>query len=527
MGVPSRPLIGIVPNFSEGRRADVIEAIVDALQVPGVALLSRQADPDHNRLDCTLVGPPDAVRASALAGARVAVALIDMTEHRGSHPRMGAFDVLPFMPVRGVSMDACVELARDVGRELAETLGLPVYLYDRAALLEERRSLAEVRRGEYEGLREAVARGERLPDLGRHELGPAGAVAVGARKPLVAFNVYLDGTEEAAKEIARAVRESSGGLPNVRAIGFAVPERGGVTVSMNLVDHEATPVHVAFEAVRREAEGRGMEVVSSEIVGLIPEAALDAAAIDALRLEGFDPGEQVLERLLETAERGADVIRPGPAGTGRATADRSVADWLGALASAQPTPGGGSASAMAGAMAASLLAMVGRLTVDKPEFEAFDARMRALTDEADDARGALLSLADRDAEAFDAVMVALRMPKTSEDEKVARSEALQGAFVGAAEVPLEVVRRAARLLALAVEAARDGNPNAVSDAAVAGQLARAAVEGAAANVEINLASVRDGDVVDRMRTELTGLRTTAADALATVVASAAERLGAA
>lgn len=530
MGVPSRPLIGIVPNFSEGRRADVIEAIVDALQVPGVALLSRQADPDHNRLDCTLVGSPDAVRASALAGARVAVDLIDMTEHRGSHPRMGAFDVLPFMPVRDVSMDACVELARDVGRELAETLGLPVYLYDRAALFEARRSLAEVRRGEYEGLREAVARGERLPDLGPQELGPAGAVAVGARKPLVAFNVYLEGTEEDAKEIARAVRESSGGLPNVRAIGFAVPERGGVTVSMNLVDHEATPVHVALEAVRREAEGRGMGVVSSEIVGLVPQAALDAAAIDGLRLEGFDPGEQVLERLLETVEPGADLIGrgpPGSTGTGRATADRAVAEWLEALASVEPTPGGGSASAMAGAMAASLLAMVGRLTVDKPEFEAVDARMRALTDEADDARAALLSLADRDAEAFDAVMVALRLPKTSEDEKAARSEALQGAFVGAAEVPLEVVRRATRLVAHAVEAARDGNPNAVSDAAVAGHLARAAVEGAAANVEINLASVRDGDVVERMRTELTGLRTTAADALVVVVASVAERLGAA
>lgn len=182
---------------------------------------------------------------------------------------------------------------------------------------------------------------------------------------------------------------------------------------------------------------------------------------------------------------------------------------------------------MAGAMAASLLAMVGRLTVGKPEFEAVDARMRALTDEADDARATLLSLADRDAEAFDAVMVALRMPKTSEDEKAARSEALQGAFVGAAEVPLEVVRRATRLVALAVEAARDGNPNAVSDAAVSGHLAGAAVEGAAANVEINLASVRDADAVERMRTELTALRTTAADALVAVVASVAERLGAA
>jgi glutamate formiminotransferase len=294
-------MLGVVPNFSEGRRADVIEDIVSALQVPGARLVYRQADPDHNRLDTTVLGDADAVRRSAMAGAATAIELIDMDEHRGSHPRMGAVDVIPFMPVRGVSMDDVVELARVFGKELADTLDVPVYLYDRSALSPDRASLADVRRGEFEGLREAVARGERLPDFGPHAIGSAGAVAVGARKPLIAFNVYLDGTDEAAaKDVARAVRESSGGLPAVRAIGFAVPERGGVvTVSMNLVDHEVTGLRNAFDAVEREAARHGMRVASSEVVGLAPASAIDEEDVSYLRLEDFDANAQVLERLVD------------------------------------------------------------------------------------------------------------------------------------------------------------------------------------------------------------------------------------
>ncbi len=293
------PVAGVVPNFSEGRRRDVIDAIVDALRVPGARVVFAEADPDHHRLDTTVLGQPDAVRRSALAGAAEAVERIDMFEHRGGHPRMGAADVIPFMPVRDVTMDECVALARDLGRELAARLDLPVYLYGEAALVPERRSLADVRRGEFEGLREAVAAGDRLPDFGPHEIGRAGATAVGARKPLVAFNTYLSGTDEAAaKEIARAVRESSGGLPAVRAIGFAVPERGCVTVSMNLIDVEATGIRAAFDAVAYEARARGMEVVDSEIVGLAPEAALPPGTAEHVRLSGFEADEQILERLV-------------------------------------------------------------------------------------------------------------------------------------------------------------------------------------------------------------------------------------
>jgi glutamate formiminotransferase len=297
-------LVGVVPNFSEGRRADVIEEIVGALHVAGARVVYAEADPDHNRLDTTVLGRPAAVTASAMAGAAEAVRLIDMFEHRGGHPRMGAADVIPFMPVRGVSMDDCVALARGFGQQLAETLGIPVYLYDRAALSPERASLADVRKGEFEGLRDAVARGERLPDFGPHEIGRAGATAVGARKPLVAFNVYLDGTdEEAAKEIARDVRESSGGLPALRAIAFRVPERGGiVTVSMNLVDHEVTGLRAAFAAVAAQADAHGMQISDSEIVGLVPGSALAPGDVEYLRLVGFEPEKQILERLLAATE---------------------------------------------------------------------------------------------------------------------------------------------------------------------------------------------------------------------------------
>jgi glutamate formiminotransferase / 5-formyltetrahydrofolate cyclo-ligase len=296
-------LVVCVPNFSEGRRPDAIEAICDALAgVPGVRLAYRQADAEHNRLDTTIVGSPEAVRASALAGATAAVELIDMTTHSGGHPRMGAVDVIPFVPLRGISMEEAVELARGFAKELADALDLPVYLYDRAALDPGRRSLAEVRRGEYEGLREAVERGERLPDFGPHRIGKAGATAVGARKPLIAFNVYLRGSAEHAKEIAKAVRESSGGLAAVRAIGFEVPERGGVTVSMNLVDFEVTGVREAFDAVEKLAAERAMEVLSSEIVGLVPQAALGNGDAEHVRLEGFDANTQILERLVNHGE---------------------------------------------------------------------------------------------------------------------------------------------------------------------------------------------------------------------------------
>lgn len=490
----SHPLVAIVPNFSEGRRADVIDAIVRALLVPGVTLASRHADPDHNRLDCTLLGEPEAVRASALAGAAKAVELIDMERHSGSHPRIGAVDVVPFVPVRNVSMQRCVELARGFARELADRLELPVYLYGEAALVPERRNLADVRRGEYEGLRVDVEAGRRPPDLGPRRIGRAGAVAVGARNPLVAFNVYLSGTEQQAKEIAGVVREAGGGLPAVRAIGFAVTERG-VTVSMNLLDHEVTRPRRAFDAVAAEAAARGMEVLSSEIVGLVPEAALAEGDVEHLRLGGFDAYEQILERIVIRAERS---MRSMP-----------VEAFLERLASSEATPGGGAAAALSGATGAALVAMVARLTAGKEDFAAVDDRMRAAEREADEARERFLELADRDVAAFDAVMAAFRLPK----EEQGRAVEIQRALTGAAEEPLEIARLAVRLIHVAAEVTESGDPQAASDGLSAAHALAAAVGGAAANVVINAASLKDTARAEALRAEVAELRARSAELL--------------
>ncbi|HZD18807.1 MAG TPA: glutamate formimidoyltransferase, partial [Actinomycetota bacterium] len=470
-------LVVCVPNFSEGRRREVIDAICEALAgVPGARLVYRQADPEHHRLDTTVVGPPAAVRSSALAGAAKAVELIDMDEHRGGHPRMGAADVIPFVPLRGISMEEVVELARDSARELAETLDLPVYLYDRAALVPERVSLAQVRRGEYEGLREAVARGERLPDLGPHRIGKAGATAVGARKPLIAFNVYLTGTEEGTKEIAKLVRESSGGLPAVRAIGFAVPERDAVTVSMNLIDFETTGVRTAFDAVRGLATERGMEVLASEIVGLVPQAALAEGDIQHVRLEGFDADGQILERLVN-----------GGDGFGGQT----IAGFLDVLGSDAPTPGGGAVAGLCGAAGAALISMVCNLTIGKRGYEDVEDRMRTHLGEAEEARPLFLDLSDRDAASFEAVMAAFRMPKDDDRQKAERSAAIQRAYEGAARVPLELARRAVDLLPAAIGATELGNANAASDGVSAAISLHAAAACALVNVEINAAGLKD------------------------------------
>ena len=523
---PSRPLMEIVPNFSEGRRRDVIDAIVGALQVPGVALVNVQWDPDHNRLDSSLIGSPEAVRQSALAGAAKAVELIDMEQHTGGHPRMGAVDVIPFLPIRDVTMDDCIELARDVGRQIAETLGVPVYLYDRAALTPERASLAAVRKGEYEGLKADVAQGLRLPDFGPQRIGRAGAVAVGARKPLVAFNVYLNGgrdQEEAAKAIAKNVREVSGGLKNVRAIGFFVPERGCVTVSMNLVDTDVTPVYRALELVKVEASRFGLSVLDTEIVGLTPLAAVADTAGHNLQLRGFDANEQILENLIERADAGPVEAPPRSAPAG--ITDETVGGFLGTVASDAPTPGGGSVSGMAGAAGAALIGMVARLTAGKKGYEAVDERMREIVSQVDDAREALLALADRDAAAFQGVMAAFKLPKDTDERKAARSEAIQRATADAAAAPLEVARRSTALMPLAVEAIRDGNPNAASDGATAAAVLHASVVGALANVEINVASLKDADEARTMREESSGLRSTADEQLAAAEAAFLERVG--
>ena len=293
-----KQIVECVPNFSEGRRQEVIDRIVDALSgVPGARVLDVQSDVDHNRSVVTLVGDPQAVLEAVFAGMVQAAELIDMDHHRGEHPRMGATDVVPFVPVQGLSLEDCAALARQLGQRVGEELGIPVYLYEAAATRPERRNLADVRRGEYEGLREEIGRDpDRAPDYGPAVMGKAGAVAIGARPPLIAFNVYLNSNDAApARAIARAVRHSSGGLRFVKALGLLV--EGQAQVSMNLTDYRRTPIHRVLELIRAEAARYGLQVTHSEVVGLLPAQALLDAAAFYLQLDGFTP-EQVLENRL-------------------------------------------------------------------------------------------------------------------------------------------------------------------------------------------------------------------------------------
>jgi len=465
------PLVECVPNFSEGRSRETLDALAAALtSVPGVRLLDVQADADHNRSVFTFVAPPDAALEAAFRAVRTASERIDLRVHQGEHPRMGAADVVPFVPLEGVTMDDCVALAKRLGERLGTELGIPVFLYARAATRPARERLPDVRKGEFEGLREEIgANPEKDPDFGPARIHPtAGATAVGARPFLVAYNVYLAGGDEAlAKAIAKQVRASSGGLPAVQAMGMTVG--GEPQVSMNLLDTDTTPVHVAFDAVAAAAREAGADAGWSEIVGLVPERAVHGAAQAHLRLR-----EPVKEHVLEEQVRRS----AGP----------SLGEWMDAVASATPTPGGGTVSAVAGAMAAALAEMVARLTVGRKKYAAVDGEFRMLQGRAETLRARLVRLGDEDAEAFNAVSAAYAIPK---DRGAERAAAVQAALLGASRVPLETLRAARDVAALAARAAEAGNRNAASDAGVAALLAGAAARGAAYNVRINVAGMPD------------------------------------
>ncbi len=298
-----RKIVECVPNFSEGKDQRVIDAIqLEITSVPGITVLSTLADPDHNRLDVSYLGEPEPVKNAAFAACKKAAELIDMEKHRGQHPRMGATDVIPFIPIQNVSKDECVQYANDVGRKIGDELGIPVYLYESAARMPERKNLADVRRGEYEGIKaDFSSNPARRPDYGPSVMHPsAGFTAVGARMPLVAFNVNLATTDvSVAKAIAKAVREKDGGLKHVKAMGFEIKERGVVQVSMNLVNYVETPVFKAFEAVKAEAHKHGVSIVESEIVGMVPLQALSETAEFYLRLEKFKTDQVIEARLIE------------------------------------------------------------------------------------------------------------------------------------------------------------------------------------------------------------------------------------
>ncbi len=478
-------LIECIPNFSDGRRTEVVQAIVGSIAgIPGIHILDQHSDHDHNRSVVTFAGAPEAVREAAFAGIAMAASRIDLEQHRGEHPRLGAADVVPFVPLGEASLDECVTLAETLGARVGDELGIPVYLYEAAARRPERVNLEDIRRGEYEQLKQTIGEDpDRAPDFGPSSLGPAGATVIGARKPLIAYNVYLTTDDVGiAKRIARAVRHSSGGLRFVKALGLLVD--GRAQVSMNLTDFERTPIHRAVELIRREAERYGVGIHHSELVGLTPQAALVQAAQWYLHLDGFEP-DQILESRLYAAGM--------PTST----------TFLDQLAAGTATPGGGSAAAFAAAMGASLLAMVARLTIGKKGYEGVESRMKDIVQRAEALRTELQAAVDADAQAFNEVMQALKMPRSSEPEVSARADALETATIRAAEIPLQAATRAAEVLDLALELAEKGNASAVSDSGTAGALAAAALRAASLNVQINAAGMRDEakakSLVERMR----------------------------
>jgi glutamate formiminotransferase/formiminotetrahydrofolate cyclodeaminase len=513
----SRPLVECVPNFSEARRPQVVEAIVAAIEragAGGMRVLHVSSDLDHNRTVVTCAGQPEAMQAAIFAGIARAAELINLDEHQGQHPRLGATDVVPFVPLRGVTLDDCVAMARRLGERVGRELGLPVYLYEAAATRPERQNLENVRRGEYEALKaEIAASPRREPDFGPRQVGPAGAVVIGARAFLIAYNVYLNTADvNVAKRIAKAARHSSGGFRFVKALGLLVD--GQAQVSMNLTDFAQTPIARVVEFVRREAARYGASVTRSELVGLIPQAALVDAAQWYLQLDNLE-ADQILENRLMAES--ADGAGAAPA------ADSAEAAFLDRLAAGTATPGGGAAAAYAGAMAAGLVAMVARVTLGKKKYAEVEAQMQSVVESADKLRADLTQAVADDSAAFDAVMEAFKLPKQTPEQQQARGEAVEQAYIHAAEVPLRVARDTVATLGLAAIAAERGNLNALSDAGSAAYLAKAALAGAALNVRANAAALQDRATAGSWLKELHGLEARANDALAAIDRTMRER----
>ncbi len=487
------PLIECIPNFSEARRPEVIDQIVAAItSVEGARLLDRSSDLDHNRTVITYAGPPEAVEEAAFRAIRAASNLIDLNHHTGEHPRIGATDVCPFVPISGVTMDDCIAIAKRLGERVGRELQIPVYLYEFAATRPDRTNLENIRRGQYEGLKaEIETNPDRKPDYGPAKLGPAGATVIGARNPLIAFNVYLTTNEvDIAKKIAKAIRQSSGGMRYVKALGLLV--EGRAQVSINLTNFRESPIGRVVEMIRREAQRYGVGIHHSELVGLIPQEALVDAAVWYTQLDQFSP-DQILETRLYQA---------GSSQSDESQSAGSTASFLDEVAAATAAPGGGSAAAYAGALGAALVEMVAGLTLGKKKYAGVEAEMQAIRDQARILRKELTSAVEDDAAAFEAVMGAFKLPKETEEQQKTRNAAIQLATLNAARVPLHTVQNAVKVMELAAACAKDGNLNAISDAMSGAAIARAALTAAGYNVRINLNTLEDKSAGEKMLKEL-------------------------
>ncbi|MBR3977947.1 MAG: glutamate formimidoyltransferase [Bacteroidaceae bacterium] len=537
-------IIECVPNFSEGRNMEVIKQITDAIEgVKGVKLLDVDPGEATNRTVVTFVGGPEAVMNAAVASIKRATELIDMRQHKGAHPRMGACDVCPLIPVSGITMEECAELARTLAKRVADELNVPVYCYEAAAFTPERRNLAVCRKGEYEALPERMASAEEQPDFGARPfdegIARTGATAVGARDFLVAVNYNLNTTSTRranaiafdVREKGRPVREGNpivgrivkdadgnpvmkpGTLKACKAIGWFIDEYGIAQVSMNLTNLSVTPLHVAFDEVCRAADARGVRVTGTEIVGLVPKKVLVDAGRYFLRkqnrstgvpekelvriaiesmglstLKEFKPEEKVIEYMLEADDQKGI----------KKLVDMTCTGFAEETASESPAPGGGSISAYMGALAAALGTMVANLSAHKA---GWDDRWEFFSDWAEkgmNVMNELLALVDEDTAAFNKIMDVFSMPKTTPEEKEAREAAMQEATLYATEVPLRTMKAAYKVFDIVRAMAAEGNPNSVSDAGVGALAARSAVMGACLNVKINAAGLKNREVADRL-----------------------------
>ncbi|MCB8965984.1 MAG: glutamate formimidoyltransferase [Chloroflexota bacterium] len=499
-------IVECVPNFSNGRNPEVYNAIANAIRnVRGVQLLDVSADPDHNRTVITFVGSLAAVEEAAFQAIETAASLINLDVHEGEHPRIGATDVCPLIPVKGATIKECVDAAHRLASRVGSELGIATYLYGDAATRPDREKLSDIRKGQYEKWKEEVAtEPARKPDYGPAEAKPWGATVIGVRPFLIAYNLYLNSDNaDIAEKIARAVRFSSGGLRFVQAKGFLV--EGQAQVSMNLTNFEKTPIYRVQEMVRREAARYGLHITKAELVGMTPQKAFMEAARWYLQLDDFRD-EQVLEyRLYEEQESNL-------------TPDA----FLNAVAANTPTPGGGAAAALAGALAAALAQMVAGLTVGRKKYAAVDAEANAILQQAGDLRTQLTNAIDEDSAAFVAVMEAWR-DKTVEGK--AKEEAIEAATTHAGNVPLRVARLSRDVARLALTIAEIGNNNAVTDAAAGVMMARAAVETAALNVKINGTGLQDKALAQSWQTEVDELIAEVNDMAAKVTDIAAQRGG--
>jgi glutamate formiminotransferase/formiminotetrahydrofolate cyclodeaminase len=484
-------LIECVPNFSEGRRPEVINAIRKAAEeIPGVTVLDLESDANHNRMVLTLVGPPEAVKDAVLAASAKAIELIDLTKHVGEHPRMGAVDVVPFIPLSGATMEECIVLARQFAEEFAKRFSVPVFLYEKAATRDERRDLAIVREGQFEGLRERIGVDPlKDPDYGPKKIhSSAGATAVGARPILIAYNVDLKSQDLAiAKKIARKIRERDGGFPAVKALGFELKDRKLIQVSMNLADYSKTSMHTVFDAIAQQAKEYGIEVIDSEIVGLVPQDAINRSSIHFLSLRNFSPNQIIENRLVS--------LMVHEDGGNASFLKKSLYDFCESLSSKNPVPGGGSASAYAGALAASLVMMVAQLTIGKKTYEIAWEEANNILKETEPLKEKLLQLVVKDAAAYSLVAGAMKLPKSTVQEQEERNKKLEEALKVAAEVPAETLLASAKVFRLAKKMREICNKNALSDAETAIYLARASVLGSWSNVHVNLNSMEDHDFV--------------------------------